>query len=52
MLIKLYKKKILVKYTFNIIYKLLLLYNKNLFVIYNDIYRHKVWDYKNVAKRK
>lgn len=48
---KLYKKQVMLKYLNNIVYKISSLYNKNLFVMYSDIYRHKVWNYKNnVAK--
>lgn len=51
-LIKLYKKSLIIKYTYNTVYKFYLLYNKNLFITYKDIYRHQVWNYKNVAKGK
>ena len=39
---KLYKKQIIIKYLNNIVYKLDLIYNKNLFIMYSDIYRHKI----------
>ena len=40
--IKLYRKKISIKYLNNIVYNIDSVYNKNLFIMYSDIYRHKV----------
>lgn len=36
----LYKKSILIKYINGTVYKLKVLYNKNLFIMHSDLYRH------------
>lgn len=38
----LYKKPLIIKYINGVIYKLSLLYNKNLFIIHSNMYRHRI----------
>jgi hypothetical protein len=48
----LYKKQILVKYISGILYKLEVLYDKNLFIMHSNVYRHNIWNYKKCYKKK
>lgn len=41
----LYNKNIVIKYLNNIVYKIDLIYNKNLFIMYNEMYKHQIWKY-------
>jgi hypothetical protein len=49
--IKLYKKNILIKTNNNLIYNSMFIYKLFFFLSYNNYYRHKIWNYKNVTKR-
>jgi len=50
--VKIYKKSAFIKLlTNNIIYKFNTPYIKNLVILHNYLYKHKIWKY-NVTKRK